>query len=245
MIKAVFCDLGDTLINFHHLDVFDAFELGARETYAFLQKELKLVLPPFQQYHRRQQWAIRWAFLKSQITGREFNSMEVMIRCARKFGITLPADQLQEISWRWYQPLAERAKADPFAVPMLQSLQKMGIRLAIISNTFVPGSSLDRHLKQELLYEYFPLRIYSCEFGLRKPRPEIFHYGLRLMKVSAEESLFIGDSYSADIKGSRRVGMYAIFKSRSSRRLRLDPKTFMVHSLQQIPDIIDKINRNL
>jgi len=242
MIKAVLCDLGDTLINFHHLDVFDAFELGAWETYGFLQNELKLTLPPFKRYHRLQQWAIRWAFFKSQITGREFNSIDVMIRCARKFGIELPPDYMDEIAWRWYKPLAEQAKADPFAASMLEDLKKRGIKLAIISNTFVPGSALDRHLKQEFLYEYFPIRIYSCEFGLRKPRAEIFRYGLRLLEVKAEESLFIGDSYSADIKGSRRVGMYAAYKSRFARPLRQDPKTFVVRNLKEITEIVDKIN---
>ena len=155
MIKAVLCDLGDTLINFHRIDVIKAFVQGARETYVYVGEELGIKLPPFKKYRRRQELSIRWAYLKSLITGREFNSMDVLKRCNIRLGIQVPQENMEELAWRWYRPLALKAKADPNTIPMLEDIVKRGLKLAIVSNTFVPPGVLDRHLEQETAFGFF------------------------------------------------------------------------------------------
>ncbi len=245
MIKAVLCDLGDTLINFHEINVFKAFVQGARETYNYLRDDLKLSVPPFNRYRRLQQWSIRWAYIKSKFTGREFNSIDILKRSVVKLGIPVPEDQFEELAWRWYRPLAVQAKADPYAIEMLQELQRRKLKLGIISNTFVPPSALDRHLTQEKLIEYFPLRVYSCDVGVRKPQPKIFEVALDHLGLQPEDVLFIGDSPAADIHGARRVGMFAVLKVLSPKRLRNDSRTFVVYSLNQVAQIIDRINQSL
>jgi putative hydrolase of the HAD superfamily len=242
MIKAVLSDLGDTLINFHHIDVLDAFRLGAQATYTFLEQEFGFELPPFERYRRRQQWAIQWAYLKSQITHREFNSTEVLKKYSQKLGLDVPEDRLEELIWQWYEPMAKMSQIDPHATPLLDELQRRGLKLAIVSNTFVPAFALDRHLERENLIRYFPLRVYSCEFGLQKPRIEIFRHTLNQLGIEPQEALFIGDSYAADIKGSRRAGMYAVYKNITAKKVTLDSATFMIRSLSEIPAIIDRIN---
>jgi len=241
MIKAVLCDLGDTLINFHNIDIFKAFFQGARETYGYLAGDLNLKVPPFSVYRRSQHWAIRWAYLKSKITGREFNSLDILRHCAQKLNIPIPEEKYDELAWRWYKPLAVQAQADPFAIPLLEELQHRNLKLAIVSNTFVPPCALDRHLQQENLLNYFPLRIYSCEVGMKKPRVEIFDLALQKLNIAPDEALFVGDSYHADIRGARRAGMYAVLKAVWPKKVRIDSSTFIVHSLSQIPQIIDKI----
>ncbi len=244
MIKAVLCDLGDTLINFHKIDVFKAFLKGARETYSYLGSDLGLTLPPFSKYRRHQQWSIRWAYLKSKLTGREFNSLDILKKCTRKLKITVPQEKLDELAWRWYEPLALQAKADPHAVEMLEEILQRNLKLGIISNTFVPPSALDRHLAQEDLLKYFPLRVYSCDVGVRKPKSKIFRYALEKLEIQPQEALFIGDSPTADILGARQVGMYAILKAKKSGRSKSDALTFLVSSLSQVTEIIDEINQN-
>jgi len=242
MIKAVLCDLGDTLINFHEIDVFKAFVQGARETYKYLTDELHLSVPSFGRYRRYQQWSIRWAYIKSKFTGKEFNSIDILKKSTLKLGIQVPEEHFEELAWRWYQPMAVQAKADPYAVEMLKDLQQRNLKLAIVSNTFVPPSALDRHLVQEDLFHFFPLRVYSCEVGVRKPNPKIFSVTLEKLQVEPQEALFIGDSPTADIRGARRMGMYAALKVIKQKRFHPDGKTFMVYSLDQIPQVVDKIN---
>jgi HAD superfamily hydrolase (TIGR01549 family) len=244
MIKAVICDLGDTLINFHHIDVFKAFLKGARETYSFLGTDLGLQLPSFSKYHRHQKWSIRWAYLKSKLTGREFNSLDTLKNCARKLNIPIPEEKVDELAWRWYEPLALLAKADPHAVEMLEELCERSLKLAIVSNTFVPPLALDRHLAQEKLLKYFPLRVYSCDLGVRKPKSKIFRYTLEKLEIQPHEAVFIGDSPTADILGARQVGMYAILKTKKSGRSKSDNRTYLVSSLLQVAPIIDDINHS-
>ncbi|MFA5865606.1 MAG: HAD family hydrolase [Phycisphaerae bacterium] len=241
MIKAVLCDLGDTLINFHRIDVITSFVQGARETYVFLGDNLGLKLPPFKKYRRQQQWAIRWAYLKSKITGREFNSLNVLRKSTEKLHIPVPEDQFEELAWRWYKPLALQAKADSHTIPMLEELQRRNLKLAIVSNTFVPPSALDRHLAQEDLLKYFPLRVYSCDVGVRKPKPHIFRVALQKLGVEPEEAVFVGDSYRADILGARRSRMFAILKT-TKVKPHMDPSIILTDSLRQVPGIIDQIN---
>jgi HAD superfamily hydrolase (TIGR01549 family) len=243
MIKALLCDLGDTLINFRHVNVLEAFYLGARGTYSFVQKDLKLSPPKFRLYHFYQQWAIRWAYLKSMITGREFNSVDILKRCAERMGLYIPDDRYDELAWQWYQPLAAQAVIDPYATDMLEECARRGLKLAIVSNTFVPPSALDRHLEQEDLLRFFPLRVYSCQFGLKKPRPEIFHHALEMLGVKPEEALFVGDSYPADIRGARGAGLYAAMQT-THRKKRVIPDrwTYQVETLAEIPGLIDRIN---
>jgi putative hydrolase of the HAD superfamily len=48
-----------------------------------------------------------------------------------------------------------------------------------------------------------------------KPHPSIFEAALKLVGVAATESLMVGDSFSHDIQGARRVGMRGILVQRS------------------------------
>ncbi len=59
--------------------------------------------------------------------------------------------------------------------------------------------------------------ITSERAGARKPDQRIFEFALRKVKTSAEESLMIGDSISADMGGARAVGMdHAHFAAETS-----------------------------
>jgi putative hydrolase of the HAD superfamily len=244
MIKAVLCDLGDTLINFHEIDVFKAFLQGARETYRYLAEELGLAMPPFRRYRWSQQWAIRWAYLKSKITKREFNSIDILKHSTVKLGIPVEEDKFEELAWRWYRPMADQAKIDPYALAMINDLMGRSLQLGIVSNTFVPPSALDRHLSQEKLLEYFPLRVYSCQVGVRKPATRIFDVALEKLQIAPDQAVFIGDSPKADIQGARQAGMFAILKANHPfRKFRPDHRTFKVDSLDQVLPIIDRINQ--
>jgi HAD superfamily hydrolase (TIGR01549 family) len=243
MIKALLCDLGDTLINFQHVNVLEAFYLGAHETYSFVRNDLNLSPPKFRMYHFYQHWAIRWAYLKSLITGREFNSLDIMKKCAQRMGLSIPDEEYEELAWRWYKPLAQQAVIDSDATAMLEECVRRGLKLAIVSNTFVPPNSLDRHLEQEDLLRFFPLRIYSCQFGLKKPHPEIFFHALKSLEIKPEEALFVGDSYPADIRGARGAGLYAAMKTtRRRKHIKTDRWTYQIDRLAEIPPLIDRIN---
>lgn len=83
--------------------------------------------------------------------------------------------------------------------------------LAIVSDTgFASGRGQDALLERDGLLEQFAARIYSCDVGHAKPRPEPFHAALALLGVSPSEALHVGDIERTDIRGARAVGMRAV-----------------------------------
>lgn len=216
-IKGILFDLGDTLIDFAHVSMTAMFRQGARLGHEYLQ-ELGKNVPGFRKFHFRQLWAIRWNCIKAHVTGREFNSLDVMKHFARKWGYELSEAEGHELAWRFYKPLSTAATVVPEAAETLAALAEKGLKLAVVSNTFLPASVLDRHLDIVSLGDLIGTRIYSSEVGYRKPNPKIFQLALQQSGLQAREVLFVGDSPKADILGAHRTGMTTVLRNLPRRR---------------------------
>ncbi|MCK4625424.1 MAG: HAD family hydrolase [Phycisphaerae bacterium] len=241
-IKGILFDLGDTLLDFGPVDTLRLFGEGARLAYAYLQ-ELGQPVPAFAKFHRRQLRAVQWHLLKSHFTRREFNSLDVLGRTSRAMGQSLSPAQTEELAWLWYEPLSRCVTVEDCAGEVLEDFRRDGLALAVVSNTFVPGQVLDRHMAQLGLLEYFPTRVYSCDVHYRKPHPKIFQICLERLGISAKEAVFVGDKLRPDIGGARRVGMISVLKDPSgvkrNRRIRPDHR---ITSLRQLPEIVAGYN---
>jgi putative hydrolase of the HAD superfamily len=114
--------------------------------------------------------------------------------------------------------------------------------MGIISNTIVPGTSLDDHLRQEKLLDFFQSRTYSCQVGYRKPAAIIFRHALSTIGVEPQESLFVGDNLGADVRGARRMGMIAVWKRTNAtlRAGRARPD-FVISALRELPAVLDQL----
>ncbi|MDP6635230.1 MAG: HAD family hydrolase [Phycisphaerae bacterium] len=216
-VKGILFDLGDTLIDFAHVSMTAMFRQGAELGYAYL-KELGKSVPGFRKFHFRQLWAIRWNYIKSRVTGREFNSLDIMSHFARKWGYELTEAEGLELAWRFYKPLSKAATVVPEAKETLKALVKKGLKLALVSNTFLPRAVLDRHLDLVSLGDLIGTRVYSSEVGFRKPNQKIFQLALEEEELSADNALFVGDSPKADILGAHRAGMITVLRSLQKRR---------------------------
>lgn len=218
-IRGILFDLGNTLLDFGQVDTLYLFTRGARRAYRYL-KQLGMPLPPFHRYHRRQLWAVRWRYLLSRITQREFNSLDALTGLSRGMGHRLSPQQAEEVAWLYYEPLSRCARLEEGLLQLLAEFRGRGLAMGIISNTFVPGPVLDRHLASLGLLEFFPTRVYSCDVRYRKPHSRIFHIALRELALAPRESLFVGDSLQADVAGACRVGMISVLKDASGMRRR-------------------------
>ncbi|NLF33114.1 MAG: HAD family hydrolase [Planctomycetes bacterium] len=241
-IRGILFDFGDTLLDFGTVDTIDLFEQGARGTYAYLQRK-GFKLPPFGEYHSRQLKAVRRAYAWSHVVRREFNALDVIGKLARRMGHRLEQEDLDEIAWQWYQPLAAKGTLEEGTVQMLRQFTADGLTLAVVSNTFIPGGVLDRHLRDLGLLELFPVRLYSCDVRYRKPHRRIFRLALQRAGLTACEALFVGDTPRADILGARRAGMLAVLKDphghHAASRIRPD---YTVRSLLELPGILEQLN---
>jgi HAD superfamily hydrolase (TIGR01509 family) len=241
-IRGILFDLGDTLLDFGHIDAPRLFYAGAELAYAFLRR-LKQPLPEFHKYHRRQLRAVKWNYLKSRLTGREFNSLDLMARIGQGLGHDLTDEQMLELAWLWYRPLGKTATVERGLAEMLVTLRGQGLTLAVVSNTFVPPGVLDRHLAQEGLLEHLPIRVYSSEVGYRKPGRRIFNEALDRCELAPAETMFVGDSLWADIRGANRMGMVSVLKDPAARHRhgRIRPH-YRIRSILKLPAVLRRCN---
>ena len=241
-IKGILFDLGGTLLHFGEPDIPRVFRAGAELAYEYL-RSLDQPLPAFATFHRRQWWAIRWRYLLSHLTGREFNSLDLTIRLGKRMGHNLTRRQSLELSWRWYQPLGQHAWLEPGARQTLQSFHQEGLTLGLVSNTFIAGEVLDRHLRQEGLLDLLPIRVYSSQVVHRKPDRRIFERALRQGGLRAERTLFVGDLLDVDIKGANRAGLISVLKDPADRhaKARIKPR-HRIRKLSDLSEILSQYN---
>jgi putative hydrolase of the HAD superfamily len=81
--------------------------------------------------------------------------------------------------------------------------------LHIISNGFKETTLIKMRVSN--LNSYFTNVIISEDVGVNKPNPTIFQYALAKAKAKKEESIMIGDSLEADIRGAQNFGIRAIY----------------------------------
>lgn len=94
------------------------------------------------------------------------------------------------------------------AVKVLTYLQNK-YQLHIISNGFKETTLTKMHVCG--LNPYFTNVIISEDVGINKPDRLIFEHAISKADAKIEESIMIGDSLEADIRGAQNFGMKAIF----------------------------------
>lgn len=88
---------------------------------------------------------------------------------------------------------------------MLEELEKRGYKLGVVSNN-ASLYNVFNVLEDYGIRRFMRDVTVSSVTGYRKPHPEIFRISLRQMQVKAEECVYVGDTVSRDIIGSKRAG---------------------------------------
>lgn len=121
----------------------------------------------------------------------------------------------------------------------LIQIKERNPRLAIISN-FDHSPTAYGLLDRFGIRGYFERILISVDIGWRKPRADIFLKAFNLLRIQPEEAIFIGDSFEADIIGSKGVGMDAVWINRNGEHIkggRYKPD-YTVSSLSEIRGIL-------
>ena len=91
-------------------------------------------------------------------------------------------------------------------LPALERLHDAGVTSIIVSNHIWALPEIVHALTGDLIAHV----VTSARVGVRKPHPAIFEAALALTSTPADETLMVGDSVSADVRGAERVGMHAV-----------------------------------
>jgi putative hydrolase of the HAD superfamily len=110
----------------------------------------------------------------------------------------------------------EYVRIDDHAKSVLETLHGQ-YKLGIVSNFAIP-ECVDKLLERHGLDKLFDVVVVSGAVNKRKPCPEIFEKALEKLGVSAEDTVFVGDTVDADIEGAKNAGMTAIYIKRRPQK---------------------------
>ncbi|NQT01551.1 MAG: HAD family hydrolase [Planctomycetes bacterium] len=241
-IKAVLFDLGDTLLDFGKIYPGRLFRQGARLSYDFL-KSCGQPVGSFKYYCWRNLIALQVRRLLSNITRNDFNSLVLLRWIGIKKGIRLDGQQWRHFGWLWYEPLSKIATTEPDIKETLTKLKNSGLKLGIVSNTFVNGCSLEKHMEQVGILDFFEPRMYSYEFDFRKPDARIFRIAAERIGQTPDNILFVGDRINTDIRPAIKVGMRAVMKTAHTNKGKKIPEgAGKINHISELPELIEKIN---
>ena len=122
------------------------------------------------------------------------------------FGI--PPSQALDLAPRFSEYMSENYKPR-IHVPenahiLLEFLRDAGYVLGMVSNREAPYRE---EMQKQNLDSYFRFFLAGGEINSFKPDLLIFEHALALAETSAQETMYVGDNYFADIVGARRAGL--------------------------------------
>ncbi|MCD6333724.1 MAG: HAD family hydrolase [Candidatus Latescibacteria bacterium] len=109
----------------------------------------------------------------------------------------------------------------PEAREVLEAL-KGRYRLGLLSNNIV--EYVRGPLEHLGLERFFDVVVISGEENTRKPEPAVFHRALERIGAKPSEAMMVGDSLLEDVAASQRVGMTAVWVNRSGEKPKLEVK---------------------
>ncbi len=152
----------------------------------------------------------------------------------------IPPPQVRHQALRaFYRVTQSNWQADEQAVPLLRTLRRLGLRLAVISNA-ADDEDVQTLLKRFALRPWFDFALTSAACGYRKPHPYIFQQALEALNLPPQAVAMVGDRPSADLIGARRCGLRPIYLSRWATEPLDDPTLAeaIAADLRQLADLL-------
>ena len=124
---------------------------------------------------------------------------------------------------------------------VLRELKAKGLKLGLISNADVIDC---KYWQQSPLAMLFDDVIFSCDVGILKPDREIYELALANLEVKPNESMFVGDGGSNELKGAKTVGMRTVFtevfdvKGDAKRAQIMEAADYHIREFRDISDIV-------
>ena len=215
-IKGVIFDLGSTLIEFESRSWDEITDEGQRLAYGQLITS-NHSLPDYESFNHRLEEIknqFRSVAAETLVEWRAFDAWEKLLI---ELELNDPEGQARKSIDLFYDVVRDGVVLCDGARDTLRILKSKGYRVGLISNTIFPARSHEVDLDNFGLIPYIDFRLYSSEFGYRKPHSSLYQAGLEKIGLPAGETIFVGDRYKEDVEGPMKEGMSAVLKYREGR----------------------------
>lgn len=233
MIRAVFFDLDDTLID--HTTAIRAAVAGLYAQHSELHEKF----PNEIQFQR--------AWLEAQnrhyplyLHGKISHAEQKILRLRELWeGVRDLADTKCFALYDEFQAVyAKSWRVFPDVYPCIEALRPA--KLGIISNGW--GRVQREKLALEKLDEQFGIIVISSEVGMAKPDPRIFHMACAALQVPPAEAIYVGDLYDLDVQGPLAAGLTPVWLRRRAGHIE-SPSVRAIRSLNELSSVVHELNR--
>lgn len=237
-LKAVFFDLGDTLIFQAHAPdrtvlfsamaiqvqpLLDEWDVALPVDLATLLNEISLAVEVAQPARRERGLEVDGAFISRGALA--------------SYGVDLSREQSEAFWLATDVGLAAwGAQTYPDSSDTLSKLRALGVPIALVSNTMLRSAQLRASLTSlGIAGDLLPVIVTSSDVMRPKPRPEPFQRALDLVGVDAASAVFVGDDLEADVRGARAIGMTTVWKLNGRHDAPAAPEAdYTIHDLWEL-----------
>lgn len=168
------------------------------------------------------------------------------LKRARRLVLARAFSQLQVDNLKVSEELAdsfttlreELVQPFPGSVETLRKLQGQGIRMGLITNG---NAEFQRpKIRRFALEQYFDFILIESEFGIGKPDPRVFRYGLERFGVSPAQVWMIGDDLEFDMRPAQELGMDTVWVNHAKIDL---PTARPIKPTQMIRSLVELIEK--
>jgi putative hydrolase of the HAD superfamily len=126
---------------------------------------------------------------------------------SQRLGVDPDTEQLRESAQINLDYVATHIIPRPGAVELLDWLREKGVKIGLVSNWSDEVPTVWNDIP---LSVYFDVSVFSCEAGVMKPDPRIYHMACDRLSVKPSECLYVGDGDSSELSGASGAGMDSV-----------------------------------
>lgn len=120
--------------------------------------------------------------------------------------LSISMEEAERIIWEGIS----KGAVMPYAAEMIDYLNSIGMRTAVISNLCFSGNALKERLDRLLPNNNFEFVMTSSDYVFKKPNSLLFKIAARKAGLPVNKIWYCGDSIKNDIYGAYRAGMFPV-----------------------------------
>jgi HAD superfamily hydrolase (TIGR01662 family) len=182
------------------------------------------------------------------LAGNSFREVPFSVVVSRTLGLCgvslKPADEAVVEATKAFMKCWVQARTMERSVPSVFRTLRKRYRLGVVSN-LAYSPAVSRTLMRFGVAELFDVIVVSADVGWRKPSSRIFWKALQLMRISASETVYVGDELDHDVESAQKVGLHTILLKRPSTNMAASnaKPDIIIREWRELPNAVKALER--